>query len=66
MSGARKKLTLDGRFREWRGIAPAATDPAGDGRDQGIDLRRLWLANDAEALYLRLNVGREILLQIRI
>lgn len=56
-------VTVDGLFREWRGVPLAAVDPAADGRVGGIDLRRVWLANDAEALYLRLNVGRETILQ---
>ncbi|MCP4658275.1 MAG: hypothetical protein GY856_22915, partial [bacterium] len=56
-------ITLDGRFRDWSGVAAAVTDPAGDGLDGSVDLRRLWLANDAEALYLRLHLGREAILQ---
>jgi len=56
-------VTLDGRFRDWSGVAVAVTDPAGDGRDGSVDLRRLWLVNDGEALYLRLNVGRAVILQ---
>jgi endonuclease/exonuclease/phosphatase family metal-dependent hydrolase len=53
----------DGNFDEWGKRKPRVTDPAGDGASGGLDLRRLWLADDGEALYLRLEVGRETLLQ---
>ncbi len=56
-------INLDGSFPDWRGIGTAAVDPAGDGRAGGPDLGRLYLANDSEALYLRLEVGSETILQ---
>ncbi len=56
-------ITVDGAFPDWRGIGTAAVDPAGDGRSGGLDLGRLSLANDSAALYLRLEVGRETILQ---
>ena len=62
-AGDARAVTVDGFFREWRGVGVAAADPSGDGRAGGLDLRRLWLVNEADTLYLRLNVGRETLLQ---
>jgi hypothetical protein len=62
-AGTALPITVDGDFRDWRGVEPAMSDPRGDGRTTGIDLGRLYLANDGEALFLRLEVGGEILLQ---
>lgn len=60
--GAALPVVPDGDFGEWRGRA-AAKDRRGDGAEGALDLRRLWLADDGEALFLRLEVGRETLLQ---
>ncbi len=56
-------VLTDGRFDEWGRRKPRLVDPRGDGASGGVDLRRLWLADDGEALFLRLEVGRETLLQ---
>ncbi len=56
-------VVTDGKFDEWGGRRPRVTDPAGDGQSEGLDLGRLWLADDGQALFLRLEVGRETLLQ---
>ncbi len=53
----------DGRFDEWRGAKLGRKDASGDGPAGGLDLGRLWLGDDGEALYLRLEVGRETILQ---
>lgn len=55
-------VLMDGRFDDWDGIAPAYSDPAGDGGSSGIDLGRLWIADDDMRLFMRVEVGREILL----
>ena len=62
-AGVARAVVLDGVFNDWRNLSPAATDAAGDGAAGALDLGRLWLANDADALYLHLEVGRETLLQ---
>ncbi len=56
-------VTADGQFDEWGKRRPRVVDPTGDGAEGGLDLERLWLADDGEALFLRLEVGRETLLQ---
>ena len=56
-------VLADGRFDEWGRRKPRVTDPSADGAIGGLDLGRLWLADDGEALFLRLEVGRETLLQ---
>lgn len=53
----------DGEFAEWQGLAPAWIDPTGDGAPGGLDLGALHLADDGEALFLALDVGRETILQ---
>jgi len=53
----------DGDFREWTSAALAHSDPAGDAGDSGIDFGRIYLANDAERLYVRFETGTEIKLQ---
>ena len=53
----------DGIFDEWEGAKLGRSDPLGDGPAGGLDLGRLWLGDDGEALYLRLEVGRETILQ---
>lgn len=58
-------IVMDGRFDDWKGVRVARADPAGDGAADGVDLGRLWLASDSDALYLRFEVGRETLLQNR-
>lgn len=53
----------DGEFTEWQTLAPAWEDPPGDGAPGGLDLGTLHLADDGEALFLALDVGRETILQ---
>lgn len=50
--------TMDGHFDEWSSVSPVWTDPAGDGST--VDFRRLWLADDARFLFLRIEVTNEI------
>ncbi|MFQ5528175.1 MAG: endonuclease/exonuclease/phosphatase family protein [Thermoanaerobaculia bacterium] len=53
----------DGVFDEWVGAKLVKKDPLGDGGAGGLDLGRLWMGDDGEALYFRLEVGRETILQ---
>ncbi len=56
-------VLTDGRFDEWGRRKARIVDARGDGAAGGVDLGRLWLADDGEALFLRLELGRETLLQ---
>lgn len=58
----RLPVVLDGFFDDWGAQAPAWSDPSGDAGSSGIDFRDLWLADDADNLYLRFDVGPELLL----
>ena len=58
----RLPVVLDGFFDDWGAVAPAWTDRSGDAGGSGIDFGRLWLADDPRYLYLRFEVGPELLL----
>ncbi len=57
------RIFLDGQFEEWDDLAPVHTDAAADSPAGAIDLTRLWIANDETRLYLRFELGLEILIQ---
>ncbi len=46
---------MDGVFDDWGAAAPLAADPSGDG--SSFDFGRIWAADDARFLYLRIEVG---------
>ncbi len=54
-------IRVDGRFADWTGIPPAYSDPWGDAT--GIDIGRLWMANNTRRLFIRFELGKEISLQ---
>jgi len=58
-----QRILLDGEGDDWNGIAPIHVDPAGDGGSSGIDLTDIYVANDAEHLYLYFPVGTDLVLQ---
>lgn len=53
---------LDGRFDDWTNQAPALVDPA-DAARAPIDIGAVWVADDAAALHIALELGREVNLQ---
>ncbi|MGP1346836.1 MAG: hypothetical protein ACTS3F_09265 [Phycisphaerales bacterium] len=50
---AAPEMRLDGSFSDWLRIPPAAVDPSGDAEGP-MDLRAVWLANRAHAIWLAL------------
>ena len=60
--GGAVPVVLDGRFGEWQGGPPAATDPADD-TGAYADLRTVRVRHDSEALYLFVELEREVALQ---
>ena len=58
-----RAITIDGVFDDWNGLNPVVSDPVGDAVAGSIDLGSLWLANDEEAIYLRIQLGRETMWQ---
>jgi hypothetical protein len=55
-------IVLDGVFDDWDGVDPVYIDPLGDGGASGIDFERLWVADDNRFLFLRFELGTELLL----
>jgi len=62
-AGTSLAVTIDGDTQEWNGLSPTATDSVGDVAYGDIDFKKLWIANDEEALYLLIEVKRETILQ---
>lgn len=61
-AGHAARILVDGRFDDWAEVPVAHADPA-DGHGGGLDFGRLWIANDEHYLFLRVELGREILIQ---
>jgi endonuclease/exonuclease/phosphatase family metal-dependent hydrolase len=55
--GGQAAVTIDGAFEEWAAVPVAYADASGDG--SGIDLGRLWIADDDRFVFLRLELGSE-------
>lgn len=53
-------IVIDGRFTDWTTSAEA--DPSGDDGSGGLDLLRVWAADDAERFYLGFELADPILL----
>ncbi len=59
-SAAVAPITLDGNFDDWTLLAPAVTDPSGDGPNNGIDFARVWTANDHRFFFVRFETGKDV------
>jgi len=57
------QIYMDGKFEDWSSISPLHTDPSDDQSGGFLDLGRLWVTNDGQFLYLRIEVGEELNLQ---
>ena len=56
------QIYIDEVLSDWPATALIANDE-GDGQTSELDLKNLWITNDAENLYLRFELDREIILQ---
>jgi len=54
---------INGRFDDWQAIDLRFEDLAGDGRSGSIDFRDLYMSDDDENIYLRIQLTREIEIQ---
>ncbi len=61
--GHAARILVDGQFDDWTEVPVAHADPADASDTRRLDFRRLWIANDEHHLFLRVELGREILLQ---
>jgi len=58
---AQERIILDESFDDWSDVPVAHTDASGDG--SGVDFGQLWLANDDDFFFFRIEVGNEINIQ---
>lgn len=56
------RVILDGLMDDWTGLDPVHSDPLGDGGSSGIDIGGIWIAEDEERLFIRFEVGTDLLL----
>lgn len=52
-------IEVDGRFEDWADLSPAIIDPTGDVSGSGIDIGRVWIADDPSYLYIRFEASSE-------
>jgi len=55
-------VVIDGRFEDWQALEPVWTDARGDARGD-MDLGRVWVASDAERIFVCFETGAEMGLQ---
>lgn len=58
-----QEIIIDGDFRDWDAVDVAFTDDANDGQNNGIDLQKIWIADDEDYLFIRFQTGKVINLQ---
>lgn len=56
------QIYIDEVLTDWPASAQVATDE-GDGISSELDFKNLWITNDADNLYIRFELDREIILQ---
>jgi len=52
-AGTFQNITIDGNTSDWAGIAPAYINENGVNNPGGVDFQNVYLANDADYLYVR-------------
>lgn len=57
------QIFIDGEFNDWQHFKAAYADRFGDHRSSKLDFGKLWITNDANYLYFRIEVGTEINIQ---
>lgn len=57
------RIFLDGNFNDWQTIAPLYTDPVGDSQGNPVDFQHLWISNDENFLFFKIEIGTELNLQ---
>ncbi len=59
-----ERIIVDGEFADWQRLLPAHEDALrGTTAADRIDLGRLWITNDEHYLFMRIEIGIEMLLQ---
>lgn len=62
-SGKAAPIAMDGLFNEWRGVEVAHVDSRGDAASGAVDFQDLSIANDRRDLFIRIQLGVEVVLQ---
>lgn len=57
------RILLDEAYDDWQNIPVLVNDPSGDQGSSTVDFGKLWINNDEDFLFFRLEVGSEINLQ---
>lgn len=57
------RIFVDGRYDDWQNLNPLHIDPYGDQQSGNLDFGKLWVSNDEQFLFLRLEIGEELSLQ---
>ncbi|MDX1430014.1 MAG: endonuclease/exonuclease/phosphatase family protein [Rhodothermales bacterium] len=60
--GQGARILMDGFFGDWDALSPAHTDPV-SAPAGSVDFGRVWITNDERYLFVRIEVGSEILVQ---
>ena len=55
-AGTFKHITIDGNFADWAGVPIAYSDPSEEGADAGTDFKDVWIAHDADFVYVRVSL----------
>lgn len=63
LQGQTNPILIDGTFQDWAETPPLHIDTPGDDDNSNIDFGRLWVSNDQQFLFLRIEVRKEINLQ---
>lgn len=57
------QIYIDGEFTDWQHLSPIYQDEVGDQQPGHPDFGKIWMTNDSDYLYLRIEVGAEINMQ---
>ncbi len=57
------RILLDGHFSDWDNVSVAHTDSNGDDGWSNIDFGKIWITNDEQYLFIRIETGSEFNLQ---
>lgn len=57
------RILLDEKYDDWLDVPVLVNDPVGDQGSSNIDFGKLWVSNDEDFLFFRIEVGPEINLQ---
>lgn len=60
---AQTPITIDGAFADWLNVPILYSSPSGTGAPGQIDFGQLQVANDQRFLFVRIELGKEIILQ---